>query len=684
MSPRQYVVSALRRTWSGPATAGHYVRSSRAIHGIIIAAGSMLALAKTPALAAGQAPDPNTDFLRPLAQFSLSLDGTFGDEGRSVRSSLESMKRALEEWDAAIRTSEAAMNAEVVRAEPRAAAAMHAVLGGAYLDRGRIADALREFTTATQLDASRPEIYTLQGLVYSQGANDDAAATEAFRKASALDPRNPVRWYMLARHLQKTGTPEETRSTRQAFQQSWEQGAVGKGRTAIAPPFGRLGLLQEKARVEPFLPPVLYAEGFALLQRGDFKAAIAQFAEATASDPLAASPVDRTEAMGQAAAAFRDGSIDAAVRHLRVAIELEPARAEAHRILGGVYLANQQADEAIDELKTAAQLAPADERTLLALANAFVQTGRYPEAEQSLRHIIEALPASGRAHYMLGRLYQRQSDYEKALRQFEMTITFHPLLGLNGIYQSMGAINAALQNFDAAVDAYSSRVDVHPNDPDAHQELGETYLRLGRHDEALVEFAMTLMLATGRADAYAGMAQVHLKEGRYADAVESSRRSLDLDADHRQARYALATSLLRLGRTDEGQKELETFQRLQAEDAAAHSRDLELGALKREASESSANGDHEKAVSLFRKALVLEPNAAVSHLNLGLALLYAGRPADAIASFKSAAALNAPPDVHRLLAQAYAALGQDDESRREVALYEQMKQESLRRAGGDR
>lgn len=641
----------------------------------------LLALAVSPA---GQTPDPNSDFLRALAQFSLGLDGAYGDEGHGVRSSLESMRRALEQWDESIRTSEDAMAAAVVDAEPPTAAAMHATLGGAYLDRGRIADALREFTTATRLDPARPEFYTLQGLVLSQGANDDDAAAEALRAASALDPRNPVRWYMLARHLQKTGTAEERSTTLRAFQQSWEQGAIGKGRTAIAPPFSRVGLLQERARVEPFFPPVLYADGFARLQRGDYHGAIAQFVEAAARDPLTRATVERSEAMGQAATAIRDGSIDAAIRHLKVAIELEPTRAEPHRLLGSVYLANQQEDDAIGELETAVRLSPADERTHLALANALVLSGRYREAEQTLRQIIVALPDSGRARYALGRLYQRQGDYEQALHEFEASIAFHPLLGLNGIYQSMGAMTAARQNFGAAIDAYSRRVDVHPNDPDAHQDLGDTYLRLGRHDEALAEFAITLMLATGRAGAYAGMAQVHLKEGRYADAAESSRRALELDGDHRQARYSLATSLLRLGRTEEAQTELATFQRLQAEDAATRARELELGGLKREASESSANGDHEKAVALLRKALLLEPDVAVSHLNLGLALLYAGHAAEAIERFKSAAALNGPADVHQHLAQAYALLGQDDDSRRELALYEQIKQESLRRAGGNR
>lgn len=632
----------------------------------------------------GQSPDPNTDFLRALGQFSLALDGAYGDEGHGIRSSLESMGRALDRWDETIRTAEAAMAAAVAGADPGPAAAMHATLGGAYLDRGRIADALREFTTAAQLDPARPELYTLQGLVLSQGVNDDAAATDAFRKAAALDARNPVRWYMLARQLEKTGAAEERTRTLQTFQQSWDQAANGKGRSAIAPPFSRLGLLQEKSRVEPFFPPVLYAEGFARLQRGDYRGAIDQFGEAAARDPLAAAPVERSEAMGQAATAIRDGSIDAAIRHLTVAIELAPDRAEAHRLLGAVYLASQQGDEAIGELEAAVRLSPGDERTHLALANALVVTGRYPDAERSLHQLIAVLPGSGRARYALGRLYQRQGDYENALREFESSIAFHPLLGLNGIYQSMGAINAARQHFDAAIDAYSSRVDVHPNDADAHQDLGDTYLRLGRHDEALAEFAMTLMLATGRAGAYAGMAEVHLKEGRYADAVEASRRALDLDGDHRQARYSLATALLRLGRTEEGQTELAAFQRLQADDAAARARSLELGGLKREASEHSANGDHEKAVALLRRALDLEPNDAVSHLNLGLALLYAGHAADAIERFESAVALKAPPDVHRHLAEAYAALGRDEDSRRELALYQQLQQDSLRRAGGNR
>jgi Flp pilus assembly protein TadD len=75
----------------------------------------------------------------------------------------------------------------------------------------------------------------------------------------------------------------------------------------------------------------------------------------------------------------------------------------------------------------------------------------------------------------------------------------------------------------------------------------------------------------------------------------------------------------------------------------------------------------------------------VSHLNLGLALLRAGQAAEAVARFEAAAALNSPPDdVHRLLADAYAALGRDDDSRRELGIYTQLKHDRLQRAGARR
>jgi predicted Zn-dependent protease len=174
---------------------------------------------------------------------------------------------------------------------------------------------------------------------------------------------------------------------------------------------------------------------------------------------------------------------------------------------------------------------------------------------------------------------------------------------------------------------------------------------------------------------------VHLREGRFAEAAASARRAAELAGDHKEARYVLATSLLRLGRADDGTRELQEYQRLQSEATALQSKQLEIAALRRDATVSAANGDHDRAVALLRKALDAEPGDPAAELELGLALLRAGKAADAIPHLRAAAVPGSAPDVHRHLAAAYQAAGQADDSRRERALYAQARQDALRRAG---
>ena len=146
----------------------------------------------------------------------------------------------------------------------------------------------------------------------------------------------------------------------------------------------------------------------------------------------------------------------------------------------------------------------------------------------------------------------------------------------------------------------------------------------------------------------------------------------------------LATSLLRLGRTDDGNRELQEYQRLQNEATALQSKRFEIAALRRDATVSTASGNHARAVALLRKALEAERGDPASELDLGMALLRAGKPGEAIPHLRAAAVPDSAPDVHRQLAAAYEAAGQADDSRRERALYAQARQEALRRAGAGR
>ena len=665
-------------------TRGHHVAMRCTIFGLLIA------LMPAAAASAGQATDPRAAFTNALGQFSLALAGTYGDEGSRIRSGLDTMDRALEQWDAVIHDYEAGMAKEIDAVAPPLAARMRMALGAVYLDRGRLQDALRELTEASRLDATRPEILTLMGLAYSQSTNA-AAATDAFRRASALDTRDPVRAYMLARRLLQVGAIEEATQALRRFQENRamrsdadRQAPEVPLKPATTPLFFSAGLVPESAGVDPFFAPAVYAEGFTLLQQGNYEKALAAFRGALGRDPLTAGPGVESGALQRGAAAFRDGAVETATEHLKVALELSPESAEAHRLLGSVYVADGRYDEGIRELETAVRVRPSDERARLALAAAFTKTERYPAAVRTLQQAITALPASGRARYELGLVYQRQGLYAEALAAFDEALTFKPLIGLNTLYKTMGTLRRARQDVDGAIEIFARRIDLVPNDADAHQELGDAYFRQGHHDEALAEFGVTLLLDPARADAYAAIAQVHLRDGRYAEAADNARRTVALDPMHKEARYALATSLIRLGKTDEGRQELETFQRLQSEATAARARELELNGFRRDAAVSSANGDFAKAIELLRKIVRAEPDSSSVHLDLGIALLKAGRPAEAVEELTTAVTLHAHFDVHAYLAEAYAAMGRVEDSERSRDTYDRMRQDELRRAGAAR
>ncbi len=626
-----------------------------------------LALVSGATAVAAQSPEPKAAFVQAVGQFSLALDGAYGDEGTRVRSSLDAMSRALDEWDALLRKYEAAMAADLRTAAPALATKMHLALGGLYLDRIRTADGLRELAAAGKLDQARADVPIFEALAHSQLEGNDPAATAALRRASTLSPNDAMTAYVLARHLSRTGASEEAIRAYDSFV-STETRRPAQNQAPSAAPFVDLRLVHERPGVEPFFPPALYADGFAELQRGNLPRAIELFRQGAARDPLVAENGVESGALERAATALRDGSLERATGHIAVAIELAPDRAEPHRILGLIHLANREPDAAAKALNAAITLNPRDERARLALADALIAGDSLPAAREALQELLKLYPSSGRARYKLGLVYQRQGLYADAIRELTAAAALKPLIGLNSVYQTIGALARSQQQYDVATTAFSQRVDLIPNDAGAHHDLGDMYFRQGRQSEALAEFTAAVMLDPKRVDSHAAIGQVQLRGGNYGEAVTAARRAVALDDSHREARYVLATSLVRMGNVDEGKRELEVYQRLQSDATAARSRQLEIEGLRRDASVSIVNGEFAKAVGLLRQALERDANSAQSHLDLGLALLKAGQPAEAVEHLTAAAARENTEDAHAYLSDAYAALGRRADAERERAI----------------
>jgi tetratricopeptide (TPR) repeat protein len=651
-----------------------------------VAGAQSSAACNTPACAqqnqlwapAAQIHEIKNQFVAAVRQFTEAVAGAYGDEGPRLSSSLDALSRTLSEWDAAIRTYETVIAARPDDAEARVA------LATVYLDRHRPDDALRQVTAAGRIDGRRPDVHTIGALAHGLG-NRPSQAAEALRAALRLDAGDPMTLYGLAQQLYKMDRRDQAADALRRFQESeWARLRRQRG-TQASVPFERVNLLRQVAGASPIFPLHAYRPGFALLLEGKYDAAIGEFKLAAAADPLVGHPV-----VAEYASALRRGQLEPAVAGLESFVRTATGRGsgEALRILGSAYWVDGQFDQSAKWLNDAIRLDPEEERARLALADVLVDAGKLTEAEDALESAIAAIPDSGRAHYRLGQLYQSQSLFPQAVRELEAAARLTPLVGLDRLYETIGAAYSHQADFDRVVSAYLKRIDANPNNAGAHKSLGDIYFLQGRDDEALAEFAVTLLIDPRNSGALAGASQVYLRLGRFDEALDTSKQALALDARLKDARYALAISLLRLGKTADGQRELDVFQRMQAEVMANAQRQSELNATLRDAGRSLKSGEFAAAAAQLRKALTYDANSASVNRDLGLALIKAGQFEPAIQALDRAAQLSDSAGVHELMASAYDALGRPTDGQAQTAiaarLTERAKAERLQRMAGAR
>jgi tetratricopeptide (TPR) repeat protein len=620
-------------------------------------------------------------FVAAIRQLAEGLAGRLGDEGRRLPSIIDTLDRVRAQWDESIRRYEAALTGTAETAEG------HVALGTVYLDRHRIGDALREFAAAGRLDSRRADVHRLAALAFALDKRFGEAA-DALRRADTLDG-DPITSYARAQYLILSGRQDEAVPVLRTFHQSLQSRVIASdGSVQSSAPFERASLLRQVSGVAPIFPLETYRNGFSLLLTGSYDRAVAEIRRAAAEDPIVVESGQAGDSVAEAATALRRGQMPLALRTLESAVAAGPNRLEAHRILGVAYWADGRFDESIAQFRAAIRLSPRDERSRLALADVLVEAGQVVEAEHVLEETIALLPDSGGAHYRLGQAFQALSLLPRAVQEFEVAAALDPLVGVDRLYETIGGLYSNQASFDAVVGAYVKRIDANPNHADGHMKLGEIYFLQGRDDEALAEFFAALLIDPSNSGALAGAGQVFSRAGRHAEAVELSRRALARDPGHKGARYALATSLMRLGQPEDGKRELEAFQRMQAEAIARARRESELKALKLDAARRRGDGDLPGAAALLRRALAYDSNDASLLGDLAAALIGSGQSAQAIATLEQALTLSDSPDIHQLLADAYKSAGRLPESEAQLALStrarERMKEERLLKISGSR
>lgn len=196
--------------------------------------------------------------------------------------------------------------------------------------------------------------------------------------------------------------------------------------------------------------------------------------------------------------------LDAALRDLRRATELDPSALRAIEMLGDVNVGLGRGDRAIDEYEAFIGLDERNARVLYKLGLARYRAGRVQAAVDPLQQALAVDPSLGEAYYVIG-LVQRDLDQLPAARK---------------------ALEEATRRSPASQTS-------------AREALAEVYALEGEHARAINELEALAALDSSRADRVVALGLAQARAGREDAAVVTLGRAVERFPDGPQVYAAL-------------------------------------------------------------------------------------------------------------------------------------------------
>jgi Flp pilus assembly protein TadD len=257
---------------------------------------------------------------------------------------------------------------------------------------------------------------------------------------------------------------------------------------------------------------------------------------------------------------------------------------------------------------------------------------RAEEAVVSLREATDLQPDQSRAFEMLGEALNRLGRDEEAIAAYHSAL---PLDDRNPrLHLELGLLLEAAGRWPEEVAVYREAVRLAPDDSLIHHRLGSALIRAGEIDEGIAEYHEAERLDPyGPTNWSLEMAWDLQRAGKLSGAVTLYRQLTLLHPMDPRPHLLLADALASVGELEDAADEYQKVLHLQPEHLHAYAHH-QLGLLMRQ------QGRVDEAIVQMRRAVELSPGDARAHLDLGDALVEAGRQQEAGEEWRKALAMD--------------------------------------------
>ncbi len=202
---------------------------------------------------------------------------------------------------------------------------------------------------------------------------------------------------------------------------------------------------------------------------------------------------------------------------------------------------------------------------------------------------------------------------------------------LSDYAMARGAAAVQKQDYASAVSEFKRAIGFQPDSADAFQNLGRTYVLMGRSDDAIAAYRKAVQVDPSNTDVRTDLAKAYLISGRSADAEQEYQRIVRSDPTNAGAHASLGYLYLQNDQLGQAESEFNAVANLAPNDPATH---YSLGQL------YLRQGRTDAAIGELKTALVMRPDYAAAMSDLGRAYFATGDTDNANAQVDALLGLN--------------------------------------------
>lgn len=177
--------------------------------------------------------------------------------------------------------------------------------------------------------------------------------------------------------------------------------------------------------------------------------------------------------------------------------------------------------------------------------------------------VLDIDPDSYRAHELRAQLLETSNNDEGAIEEYQKVLKLKP--DLQNIHFAIGSLYWKEQQFDAARRELEEELRLNPNHPQALYELGDLSAAAGETLKAEKYFLQALKLEPAMVEAHFALEKIYTQSGQYDKSLAHLQSALRIDPSDPTPHYRIAIVYRKLGRKQDADRELATFNQKQAE-----------------------------------------------------------------------------------------------------------------------